>query len=105
MSSICFLLECQVAKEHREIIHSLRSIYVDSENSLMLFVTRFNMALEYQRHNELVSDHIDINETPELRTTVPMEEQMRGVYTKKIFESFQEQIHQSDAYFPKIGNK
>ncbi|KAL6223278.1 hypothetical protein ACLB2K_006666 [Fragaria x ananassa] len=42
------------------------SMYVDHKNSLLDFVIRFNRALLYQRHQELVATHIDMNEEPPL---------------------------------------
>ncbi|KAK9943484.1 hypothetical protein M0R45_009091 [Rubus argutus] len=50
-----------------ESAHAFFKRYCDKENSLMDFVTRFNRALAHQRHEELIEDHRDLNETPNLR--------------------------------------
>ncbi|KAL2469926.1 Protein FAR1-RELATED SEQUENCE [Abeliophyllum distichum] len=72
--------------------------YVNRKNSLMDFVTRFNMALRHQRHEKLVANHIDINEQPILTSKFQMEHKMVQVYTKKIFLLFQTEIDQSHYY-------
>ncbi|XP_075483706.1 protein FAR1-RELATED SEQUENCE 5-like [Primulina tabacum] len=64
--------------------HAFFKKYVSNKNSLMDFTTRFNRALRHQRHNELVDDHIDLNECPKIKSKRPMETQMVKVYTKKM---------------------
>ncbi|XP_073121347.1 protein FAR1-RELATED SEQUENCE 5-like [Henckelia pumila] len=56
------------------------------------------MALRHQRHNELVSDHIDVNENPKIKSKWPMETQMVKVYTKKKWVEFQSEMIESDGY-------
>ncbi|XP_070677871.1 protein FAR1-RELATED SEQUENCE 5-like [Malus domestica] len=53
--------------------HSFFKKYVSKRNSFWDFVTRFERALGHQRHKELVSDHVDVNEVPKLRTLFPIE--------------------------------
>ncbi|KAF7149834.1 hypothetical protein RHSIM_Rhsim02G0163900 [Rhododendron simsii] len=62
------------------------------------FVTRFNRALAKVRHNELDFDHKDVNEKPLLKTSWAMEKKMAEIYTRSIFERFQEEIFQVNAY-------
>ncbi|KAL2454943.1 Protein FAR1-RELATED SEQUENCE 5 [Abeliophyllum distichum] len=64
----------------------------------MGFITRFNRALTHQRHEELVCNHVDLNEQPRIMSMVMMEEQMVRIYTKKIFLLFQKEIIQSNKY-------
>ncbi|XP_068312593.1 protein FAR-RED IMPAIRED RESPONSE 1-like [Pyrus communis] len=78
--------------------HSFFKKYVSKRNSLWDFVTRFERALGHQRHKELVSDHVDVNEVPKLKTLFPIEKEMRGLYTKTIFLKFQDEVIQSTAY-------
>lgn len=69
-----------------ESAHAFFKRYCDKENSLMDFVTRFNRELALQRHEELIEDHRDLNETPNLRLWIPMETQMALLYTKNYFQ-------------------
>ncbi|XP_073120050.1 protein FAR1-RELATED SEQUENCE 5-like [Henckelia pumila] len=72
--------------------------YVSNKNSLIDFITRFNRALRHQRHNELVADHIDINERPKVKSKRPMETQLVKVYTKKKWPEFQREMNESKGY-------
>ncbi|XP_024200032.1 protein FAR1-RELATED SEQUENCE 5-like [Rosa chinensis] len=81
-----------------ESAHAFFKRYCDKENSLMDFVTRFNRAAAHQRHEELVDDHKDLNETPNLKLGMPIEVQMSQLYTKKYFQYFQAQLHDSNGY-------
>lgn len=38
--------------------------YVTKKNSVVDFITRFDMALGHQRYQELQTDHTDVNEQP-----------------------------------------
>ncbi|KZV20430.1 protein FAR-RED IMPAIRED RESPONSE 1-like, partial [Dorcoceras hygrometricum] len=69
------------------------------KNTLMDFVIRFNRALRHQRHNELVADHVDINEHPKIKSNWPMERQMVKVYTRKKWLEFQRQMYESHGYY------
>ncbi|KAL2484398.1 Protein FAR1-RELATED SEQUENCE 5 [Abeliophyllum distichum] len=86
------------SSQRSESGHSFFKRYVNRKNSLMDFVTRFNMALRHQRHEELVANHIDISEQPRLTSKFQMEHQMVHVYTKKFFLLFQKEIDQSHYY-------
>ncbi|XP_073119520.1 protein FAR1-RELATED SEQUENCE 5-like [Henckelia pumila] len=71
------------SSQRSESSHSFFKRYVSKKNSLVNFIIRFNRALKHQRHNELVSDHVDRNECPKIKGNLPMEHQMVKVYTKK----------------------
>ncbi|KAG6428030.1 hypothetical protein SASPL_112278 [Salvia splendens] len=86
------------SSQRSESSHSFFKKYVSNKNSLMDFITRFNRALRRQRHNELVADHIDMNEHPKIKTNCPMETQMVKVYTKKKWMEFQEEMSRSHGY-------
>ncbi|KAL2517295.1 Protein FAR1-RELATED SEQUENCE 5 [Abeliophyllum distichum] len=86
------------SSQRSESGHSFFKRYVNRKNSLMDFITRFNMALRHQRHEELVANHIDISEKPSLMSKFQMETQMVHIYTKKIFLIFQKEIDQSHFY-------
>ncbi|KAL2527718.1 Protein FAR-RED IMPAIRED RESPONSE 1 [Abeliophyllum distichum] len=86
------------SSQRSESGHSFFKRYVNRKNSLMEFITRFNMALRYQRHEELVDNHVDISEQPRLMSKFQMENQMVHIYTKKIFLLFQKEIDESHFY-------
>ncbi|KAL2542774.1 Protein FAR-RED IMPAIRED RESPONSE 1 [Abeliophyllum distichum] len=86
------------SSQRSESGHSFLKKYVDKKNSLTDFITRFNRALAYQRHAELVANHIDINKKPRVSSASMMENQMLQIYTKKIFLLFQKEIEQSHFY-------
>ncbi|XP_047953104.1 protein FAR1-RELATED SEQUENCE 5-like [Salvia hispanica] len=86
------------SSQRSESSHSFFKKYVSNKNSLMDFITRFNRALRHQRHNELVADHIDMNEHPKIKTCWPIETQMVKVYTRKKWTEFQDEISQSHGY-------
>ncbi|XP_050378184.1 protein FAR1-RELATED SEQUENCE 5-like [Argentina anserina] len=73
-------------------------IFHAENNSLFDFATRIERGLRQQRHEELIRDHVDSNETPKTRTFYPIEKQMREVYTKEIFLRFQDELVKSTAY-------
>ncbi|XP_074585556.1 protein FAR1-RELATED SEQUENCE 5-like [Curcuma longa] len=75
--------------------------YISNKNSLMDFITRFNRALRHQRHNELIADHIDMNEHPRTKTIWPMETQMVKLYTRKKWLEFQSEMSESHGYYVK----
>ncbi|KAL2472446.1 Protein FAR1-RELATED SEQUENCE 5 [Abeliophyllum distichum] len=78
--------------------HSFFKKYVNRKNSFMGFITRLNRALTHQRHEELVCNHVDLNEQPRIMSMAMMEEQMVRIYTRKIFLLFQKDIIQSNKY-------
>ncbi|XP_075486498.1 protein FAR1-RELATED SEQUENCE 5-like [Primulina tabacum] len=80
------------SSQRSESSHAFFKKYVSNKNSLMDFTTRFNRALRHQRHNELVADHIDLNECPKIKSKRPMETQMVKVYTKRKWLEFQSEI-------------
>lgn len=61
------------SSQRAEGCHAFFKRYVSPNNSLMDFVTRFARAISHIRHNELDSDHKDVNEKPLLVTKTVME--------------------------------
>ncbi|KAL2475805.1 Protein FAR-RED IMPAIRED RESPONSE 1 [Abeliophyllum distichum] len=86
------------SSQRSESGHSFLKKYVNRKNSLMGFITRFNRALSHQRHEELVANHVDLNEQPRLMSSLMMEGQMVQIYTKKIFMLFQTEVDKSNVY-------
>ncbi|XP_042398920.1 protein FAR1-RELATED SEQUENCE 5-like [Zingiber officinale] len=87
------------SSQRYEVSHAFFKRYVSNKNSLMDFIIRFNRALRHQRHNELVADHIDMNEIPRIKTNWPMESQMVKLYTKKKWMEFQSEISEIQCYY------
>ncbi|XP_074560767.1 protein FAR1-RELATED SEQUENCE 5-like [Curcuma longa] len=87
------------SSQRSESSHSFFKTYISNKNSLMDFITRFNRALRHQRHNELIADHVDINEHPRTKTPFPMETQMARVYTKNKWMEFQSEMSESHCYY------
>ncbi|KAL2479335.1 Protein FAR1-RELATED SEQUENCE 5 [Abeliophyllum distichum] len=86
------------SSQRSESGHSFLKKYVNRNNSLMGFITRFNRVLSHQRHEELVANHVDLNEQPRVTASVMMESQMVKIYTKKVFMLFQNEVVKSNLY-------
>ena len=81
------------SSQRAESCHSFFKKYVDHKNSFLDFVIRFNRGLVHQRHQELISTHVDMKEEPQLSTPHPLESQMRGIYTRASFFDFQSEFY------------
>ncbi|XP_060670990.1 protein FAR1-RELATED SEQUENCE 5-like [Ziziphus jujuba] len=88
-----------LSSQRAESSHAFLKRYISNKNSLMDFIVRFNRAVNHKKHDELVADHIDVNEQPKLKTMCPMETQMVKIYTKRNFKNFQDELFASSAYF------
>ncbi|KAF7151809.1 hypothetical protein RHSIM_Rhsim02G0105500 [Rhododendron simsii] len=86
------------SSQRAEISHAFFKRYMSDKNSMYEFVTRFDRALACLRHNELDSDHKDINEKPVLKASYLMEKKISELYTLHSFKKFQEEIFQIGAY-------
>ncbi|KAI8550422.1 hypothetical protein RHMOL_Rhmol06G0105300 [Rhododendron molle] len=86
------------SSQRAEISHAFFKMYLSDNNSMYEFVTRFERALARLRHNELDSNHKDINEKPVLKTSWLMEKKMSELYTLHSFKKFQEEIFQIGGY-------
>ncbi|KAK3182984.1 hypothetical protein Dsin_030270 [Dipteronia sinensis] len=85
-----------------ESYHAFFKRYVSKKNSLLDFITRFNRAIARQRHEELIADHVDINEKPLLKMPNLIEKQMVEIYTRKISYTFQEELWESFYYIVEL---
>ncbi|XP_059639645.1 protein FAR1-RELATED SEQUENCE 5-like [Cornus florida] len=86
------------SSQRAESSHALFKRYCCKDNSLMDFIIGFNRAVGHLRHEEVIDDHADINEQPNLKSMVPMEKQMMGMFTKEYFHKFQKELYASNAY-------
>ncbi|XP_062005724.1 protein FAR1-RELATED SEQUENCE 5-like [Rosa rugosa] len=86
------------SSQRAESTHSFFKDYVSHKNSLVDFMVQFSRGLLHKRHEELISDHIDINEKPRFKCPSKMEKQMVVIYTRKYYYIFQDQLWESYSY-------
>jgi len=86
------------ASQMAESSHSFFKKIVEERNTLLDFITKFEMALRHQRENEVKSDFDDVDQEQRLITLYPIEKEMSIVYTKKNFKIFQNELFQSKRY-------
>ena len=65
----------------------------------MDFIIRFERALSHQREKELVADHVDAFEVAQCLLPMPMNKQMATLYTRTMFQKFEQELIQSTACF------
>ncbi|KAI5354375.1 hypothetical protein L3X38_007270 [Prunus dulcis] len=63
------------------------------------FESKSQRALAQQRHEEIIADHVDINEQP------IMEKQMAAIYTPKIFYKFHKELWKCLACLLQLGRE
>ncbi|XP_024924846.3 protein FAR1-RELATED SEQUENCE 5-like [Ziziphus jujuba] len=90
------------SNQRAESSHAFFKKYVSKKNLLMDFILQFNRALAHQRHEELATDHVGINEKPLLKLSLEMEKKMAEIYTRKIFLKFQDELWQSLVTMPQL---
>ncbi|XP_004295726.1 PREDICTED: uncharacterized protein LOC101291708 [Fragaria vesca subsp. vesca] len=61
------------ASSRAEGDHAFFKTYVSKDNTLMDFILRFNRGLAHQRHEELIANHVDVNQRPVFKTPMMME--------------------------------
>ncbi|XP_060671316.1 protein FAR1-RELATED SEQUENCE 5-like [Ziziphus jujuba] len=83
------------SSQRTESFHAFFKRYFSKKNLLIDFILRFNRALAHQRHEDLSTNHVDINEKLILKLPLEMEKQMVEIYTRKIFYEFQDELWHS----------
>nr|KYP55294.1 Protein FAR1-RELATED SEQUENCE 5 [Cajanus cajan] len=78
--------------QRSDSINSYFDGYINASTTLQLFVTQYEKALESRHEKEVKADYDTINTTPVLKTPSPMEKQTAGVYTRRLFIKFQEEL-------------
>lgn len=66
--------------------------YVNHQTTIPMFFKQYELALESCLEREIEADYYTISTTPVLKTPSPMEQQAANLYTKKVFEKFQEEL-------------
>ncbi|CAL2228662.1 unnamed protein product [Prunus armeniaca] len=82
-----------------ECSHGFFKQYISRRNSLMDFIIRFERALSHQRQKELVADHVDAFEVAQCILPMPMNKQMATLYTRTMFQKFEQELIQSTTCF------
>ncbi|XP_014519507.1 protein FAR1-RELATED SEQUENCE 5 [Vigna radiata var. radiata] len=78
--------------QRSDSINSYFDGYINASTTLQLFVKQYEKALESRFEKEVKADYDTINSTPILKTPSPMEKQAAGVYTRRLFIKFQEEL-------------
>ncbi|KAI5312895.1 hypothetical protein L3X38_042069 [Prunus dulcis] len=79
--------------------HGFFKQYISRRNSLMDFIIQFERTLSHQRLKELVADHVDAFEVAQCILLMPMNKQMATLYTKTMFQKFEQELIQSTTCF------
>ncbi|CAM8941874.1 unnamed protein product [Rhodiola kirilowii] len=66
--------------------------YVNASTTLNQFFKLYEKAIESRHEKEIKADFETVNTPPSLKTPSPMEKQVSGLYTRKIFARFQEEL-------------
>ncbi|KAL2348727.1 hypothetical protein Fmac_002727 [Flemingia macrophylla] len=78
--------------QRSDSINSYFDGYINASTTLQLFVKQYEKALESRYEKEVKADYDTINTTPVLKTPSPMEKQTAGIYTRRLFIKFQEEL-------------
>ncbi|BBN70455.1 hypothetical protein Prudu_1478S000500 [Prunus dulcis] len=103
LSSILYVIQFFAAgmssSQRAEGSHGFFKQYISRRNSLMDFIIRFERALSHQREKELVADHVDAFEVAQCILPMPMNKQMATLYTRTMFQKFEQELIQSTTCF------
>ncbi|EYU42903.1 hypothetical protein ABFS82_14G176500 [Erythranthe guttata] len=66
--------------------------YVNQQTTIPMFFKQYERALENSLEREIEADYYTNCTSPVLKTPSPMEQQAANLYTKKVFEKFQEEL-------------
>ncbi|KAI4314684.1 hypothetical protein L6164_027571 [Bauhinia variegata] len=78
--------------QRSDSINSYFDGYVNASTTLQLFVKQYEKALESRYEKEVKADYDTINTAPVLKTPSPMEKQAAGLFTRRLFMKFQEEL-------------
>ncbi|CAL2248023.1 unnamed protein product [Prunus armeniaca] len=79
--------------------HGFFKQYISRRNSLIDFIIQFERALSHQHQKELVADHVDAFEMAQCILSMPMNKQMATLYTRTMFQKFEQELIQSTTCF------
>lgn len=78
--------------QRSDSINSYFDGYVNASTNLSQFFKLYEKALESRNEKEVKADFETMSSPPVLKTPSPMEKQAAGLYTRKIFMRFQEEL-------------
>ncbi|XP_004292064.1 PREDICTED: protein FAR1-RELATED SEQUENCE 5-like [Fragaria vesca subsp. vesca] len=95
--------KCIYSSENEEEFEfKWRSVLAESG---LKFMVRFNRGMLHKRREELIADHIDVNEKPRFKCPIKMEKQMSDIYTRKYYYKFQDQLWESYNYNQEVRSE
>ncbi|KAG0465362.1 hypothetical protein HPP92_019526 [Vanilla planifolia] len=86
-----FFAELQSSKRSENINTSFRK-HFDTKTSLLVFITKFNQAMDDRYASEMQEDLDALHSQQILKTDSHMEKQAASIYTRAVFERFQEEL-------------
>lgn len=78
--------------ERREGLDAFFSGYINAVTTIQVLLKQYEKAVSSWHEKELKADYDTANSTPTLKTPSPMEKQAAGLYTRRIFMKFQEEL-------------
>ncbi|CAL9188980.1 protein FAR1-RELATED SEQUENCE 5-like [Musa acuminata AAA Group] len=87
------------ASQQSESLNKFFKRNFNSKTSLLVFIARFDQEMASQYEKEAQADFAAAYTKPLLRTPSPIEKQAAEVYTKEIFDKFQEEFIESLGYY------
>ncbi|OAY65576.1 Protein FAR1-RELATED SEQUENCE 3, partial [Ananas comosus] len=78
---------------------SSSGLLLGEKTSLLTFITSFDQAMAAQHEKEAQADFTTLFSKPLLRTPSPIEKQAAGIYTRAVFDRFQEEFVESLGFY------
>ncbi|MED6192827.1 hypothetical protein PIB30_117980 [Stylosanthes scabra] len=72
--------------------------FITPTTTVQTLIKQYEKGIAYRYEMEVKEDYDTLNTAPDLRTPSPMEKQAAGLYTRKIFARFQEELVETLAY-------
>lgn len=92
--------------QRSDSINSYFDGYINASSTLQVFVKQYEKALESRYEKEIKADFDTINTAPVLKTPSPMEKQAAGVYARRLFIKFQEELVETLTFLAnKVGEE
>ena len=92
--------------QRSESLNAFIQSVIFHHSSLLEFVTRYEDCLKKQRETENICDFELKHKNAKLCSGIPMEEQIHGLYTRRMFNFIQEELNRSFMYnvYPSLAN-
>ena len=79
-------------------INSYFDGYINASTTIQALIRQYEKAIASRHEKEVKADYETMNATPVLKTPSPMEKQAAKIYTKIIFQKFQDELVETLAY-------